>query len=131
MAKKEKKAHKKQRQNAEREVKDNTDVVIVENKKSEVKDVNENFVKMPCPTFLSPPNLFTGRNPPCSPASPHTPPGLPPAYQCNSGTGTLSGYFTDPSDTTGNSRTFLTEEYIKNLSKINLAPRRPQSDLEP
>ena len=128
MIKKEKKAQKKQRQKAEREVKGKSDVELVKNEKSEGKDDNENYVEVPCPTLLSPPCLSIARNPPCSPASPHTPASIPPAiYQCNSGAETLSGYFTDPSDITGNPRTFLSTEYIKSLSKINLAPRRPES----
>ena len=72
-----------------------------------------------------------------TPLSPHTPPGLPPSHLCNSESqheapvGALSCYFEEPShdlledseNTTKNLRPIISAEYMKNISRINLAPR--------
>ena len=121
-------------------------------------DKNQNILEKPI-KFIQKPNGLSGTNsdlstcssylsparrcapvsrPPCSPQSPHTPPGLPPSDsfhsepQCEA---SLSGYFTNPAparDQEGKGSTdsgpVLTADYIKNIGKICLIPRGPIKD---
>ena len=74
------------------------------------------------------------RAPPCTPPSPHTPPGFPPsslirAEQQSSvlpSSSTLSCYFAKSVPDRG--YTPLKEGYIRNLSKLNLAPRMKRQE---
>ena len=112
-----------------------------------VRDVNENLFEPPSKEpeswgmqVKNTTSLVTStvrkvsptRSPPGTPPSPHTPPWLPPSSSSSelsvfpSGT-SISCYFGNPVPDL--ERKPVTEEYIRNLSKLNLAPRvRKQED---
>ena len=153
--KKEKKAQKKLRQKAEKEIAKTELSKQTERsegmEEDETKDDNENNripevkdITWICPTTCLPAlrmsvpfpasDCTPPDRPPSSPPSPHTPPGCPPHIPIGSDRdlqpehrGALSCYF---SESTGDllqdsKATFsqVSEEYIRNISKLNLAPR--------
>ena len=133
--KKEKKALKKARQKEEKELenavkKSNNENLVQSNKKSVpvIPTFPEELSKVPNSESTQaisnpvPANMLSkAENSPSTPPSPHTPLGLPPACA------PLSNYFTDcsadlfePFDP----QPIITTEYIKNISKITLLPKR-------
>ena len=68
----------------------------------------------------------------CAPPSPHTPPGPPPSVSTMSTelqpSATLSCYFPNSAPDLVNESKPITGDYIKNLSKLNLAPRKSRQE---
>ena len=111
--------------------------------KDNVKDENKNLVESlpeePKPCGKQVTNIYSlaleqlppvrkrspSRSTPGTPPSPHTPPGFPPSSSSSelqsSVLPSLSGYFANPVPYLGHKP--ISEEYIRNLSKLNLAPR--------
>ena len=72
------------------------------------------------------------RSPPGTPSSPHTPPGPPPSSFSSQlqPSATLSCYFEKSGPDLVHKTELISEDYIKNLSKLNLAPRiKKQEDV--
>ena len=130
--KSEKKALKKHRQKAEKEVVENAFEPAAES----FKDTNANLVNnsaesKPSLSNSSPVRQCSpvSKRPPCTPPSPHTPPGSPPQAAA-----TLSGYFVASTQNAFQSEfqdsveqmkePVITTDYIKNISRINLVPRQ-------
>ena len=68
----------------------------------------------------------TSSSPECTLPSPHTPPGPPPSFSSSQQQplqATISCYFEESGPDLVHKSKLLTEGYVKNLSKLNLAPR--------
>ena len=86
------------------------------------------------PATPSPRRCSPGRRPPATAPSPHKPPGLPPPpseLQCGPPQA-LSCYFVNAAPdlaqgSTETAKPFITTEYIKNISKLSLVPRKKEN----
>ena len=98
-----------------------------ENLTNAKKDVNENLEpESGSKKEISPVRSWLpSRSPPGTPSSPHTPQGPPPSSFSSQlqPSATLSCYFEKSGPDLVHKRDLTTEDYIKNLSKLNLAPR--------
>ena len=86
------------------------------------------------PATPSPRRCSPGRRSPATAPSPHTPPGLPPPpseLQCGPSQA-LSCYFVNAAPdlaqgVTEKAKPFISTEYIKNISKLSLVPRKKEN----